>query len=72
MSGTRGTGGIGGGDATPLLDAGRVGEGDRNVRSVIEPELFCRWRGIPRPRLGGLAALPFDEFEFCLCSIRLV
>lgn len=44
----------------------RPGEGSRNVRSVIDPELFCRC--IP----GRAGPLPLDVTDSRLCTIRLV
>ena len=66
-----GSGGIGGG-SSPVgrVDGPRLGEGSRNVLSVIEPELLCLER--PPGRRTLFPALPCDDVEFCLCSIRLV
>lgn len=54
LSGTGGTGGALGSAGLPL-----PGDGERNVRSVMEPELDWRRRGPG----GGLELLPFDETE---------
>lgn len=62
-----GTDGTGGATSALLRDGGRrFGDGSRNVRSVMEPPLFCRCRP------GRPAALPMEELEACLCSMRLV
>lgn len=66
-----GSGGIGGG-SSPVgrFDGTRLGEGSRKVLSVMEPELL--WRERP-PGLRPLPlALPCDDVELCLCSMRLV
>lgn len=48
-------------------DPVRAGDESRNVLSVIDPELPCRWTPGRPP-----ATLPFEDVEPCLCIIRLV
>jgi hypothetical protein len=67
-----GTGGAFGSAATKLMLC-LFGDGDveRNVRSAIEPELFCRRKSRPPPVRAVSDALPIEELD-PLRTIRLV
>lgn len=63
-----GSAGTGGATSTPDRDGGRPGDGLRNVRSVIEPELFCLSNVfLPLP----LGAFDREALDDLLC-MRLV
>lgn len=64
LEGTFGTGCASCAAGTARLVGVRAGEGDLNVRSVIDPELFCRTMPRPMPPLAPMMLpLPMDDCD---------
>lgn len=71
--GIAGTGGASGALGTGCDGCVRIGEGSRNVRSVIDPELPLRSSCDPGgPLVDPATELPTDDVDPALRSVRLV
>lgn len=71
--GIAGTGGASGALGTGCEGCDRIGDGSRNVRSVIDPELPLRSSCDPGgPLVDPAAELPTDDVDPALRSVRFV